>query len=88
MKSLVFTNENDYHLRMGILTVDRERYALSLHGDDSVFRRSWTGALARHMLESGIVPTGCCKSGRYRCDKTLAWHLILAATAAEVAISQ
>lgn len=50
-------------------------------GGDPV--RSWSGVLAWHILEAGILPKGCCKTGCYALDKTLSWHLILAAAAAE-----
>lgn len=70
---------------MSILTVNREKNALGVEGSQGGgwFSGSWSGATARHMLESGLLPKGCCKSGLYECDKTLLWHVILAATAAE-----
>ncbi|MEX2125022.1 MAG: hypothetical protein WD795_14095 [Woeseia sp.] len=41
-----------------------------------------------HLLESGALPGDLSCSGRHRCDKWFVWHLILAATATQIALDQ
>ncbi len=42
-----------------------------------------SGDVARHLIESGAVPTERAGSGEHDCDKTFVWHLVLAGAAAQ-----
>lgn len=48
----------------------------------------WKGAVVRHLVESGALPTELCKNGCYACDKSFVWHLILAGAATQMALDQ
>lgn len=57
-------------------------------GESNEIQRRWSGPVADHLVSSGILPVQYLRGGRHRCDKTLVWHLILAATAASLAVEQ
>lgn len=48
-------------------------------------KRLWSGSVAANIIAPGILPPVCVQGGRYRCDKSLIWRLLLTATAAGLA---
>ena len=48
--------------------------------------REWRGRVARHIIDSDILPRYYRRSGRFRCDRALFWHVALAATAAQLLV--
>jgi hypothetical protein len=45
----------------------------------------WSGPVAANIMASGVLPPFWIKRGRYRCDKSLVWRLMLTATAVGLA---
>ena len=48
----------------------------------------WSGALARHLLQSGALPQAAFRRADYDCDKALIRHLTLTGAAAQLAVDQ
>lgn len=48
-------------------------------------KRLWSGSVAANILASGVLPPFWVQGGRYRCDKSLVWRLMLTATAVGLA---
>jgi len=51
-------------------------------------KRRWSGSVAANIIASGILPPVCVQGGRYRCDKSLIWRLLLTATAVGLAVEE
>ena len=77
----------------------RPRYLLEVTDDDATLRvrvldgaanmalACWDGRIVRELVASNALPPHLARIGVHACDKTRVWHLILAATAAQMALT-
>ena len=75
----------------------QERYVLTLSTTPELMihdrhtripTQCWGADILRYLVTTGALPRQYHRFGTYPCNKELVWHLLLAATAAEMSLNQ
>ena len=71
-----------------LLTLSPTPSLVIRHREAGVEMKRWGADILRYLISTGALPRQYHRLGTYPCNKDLVWHLLLAATAAQMSLQQ